>query len=99
MDARVAIISGTVFAGVLVAGAFASPIGPALGDDSDSNRQDAALSAGGQPEQPGLLAAYDDDDRYEDDDDDRYEDDDDDRHDDDRHDGHDDDHDDDEDDD
>lgn len=88
MDARVAIISGTVFAGVLVAGAFASPIGPALGDDSDSNRQDAALSAGGQPEQPGLLVAYDEDD------DDRYEDDDDDRHDD-----HDDDHDDDEDDD
>lgn len=96
MDARVAIISGTVFAGVLVAGAFASPIGPALGDDSDSNRQDAALSAGGQPEQPGLLAAYDDD-RYEDDDDDRYEHDDDDRHGD--HDDHDDDHDDDEDDD
>lgn len=93
MDARVAIISGTVFAGVLVAGAFASPIGPALGDDSDSNRQDAALSAGGQPEQPGLLVAYDEDD------DDRYEDDDDDRHDDDRHDDHDDDHDDDEDDD
>ena len=98
MDARVAIISGTVFAGVLVAGAFASPIGPALGDDSDSNRQDAALSAGGQPEQPGLLVAYDedDDDRYEDDDD-RYEHDDDDRHGD--HDDHDDDHDDDEDDD
>jgi hypothetical protein len=96
MDARVAIISGTVFAGVLVAGAFASPIGPALGDDSDSNRQDAALSAGGQPEQPGLLVAYDDDD----DDDDRYEHDDDDRHDDhDDHDDRDDDHDDDEDDD
>ncbi len=97
MDARVAIISGTVFAGVLVAGAFASPIGPALGDDSDSNRQDAALSAGGQPEQLTASQPPDrGDDRYEDDAD-RYEHDDDDRHGD--HDDHDDDHDDDEDDD
>ncbi|MBE0607824.1 MAG: hypothetical protein IH609_00450 [Dehalococcoidia bacterium] len=74
MDVRIAIITGTAFAGVLVAGALAAPRG-----GSDSNTEDTttvlATDANGElVSLPAILSYYDD----EEDDDDRYEDDDDD---------------------
>jgi hypothetical protein len=73
MDVRVAIITGTAFAGVLVAGALAAPRG-----GNDSNTGDSTVVATGANGElvslPAILSysedEEDDDDRYEDDDDD-----------------------------
>jgi hypothetical protein len=93
LDAKIAVITGTVFAGVLVAGALAAP---RPGNDAEGDVA-GTLTA----DDPALLAAldsfesqpatvwYDEDEDYEDDDDDH------DRHEDDHEDDHDDDHDDD----
>lgn len=72
MDVRIAIITGTAFAGVLVAGALAAPRG-----GNDKNTEDTATvlttDANGElVSLPAILSYYDD----EEDDDDRYEDDD-----------------------
>lgn len=88
LDAKIAVITGTVFAGVLVAGALAAP----RGNDNSVSDSATVTTAG----DAGLLAAaetvysYDDED-HEDDDDEYYGDDSD--HDDDEHEhDHDDDH-------
>ncbi|MBK9612113.1 hypothetical protein [Candidatus Amarobacter glycogenicus] len=68
MDKRVAMITGTVFAGVLVAGAIAAPVGPLAGGPGDSDESALVRLA----DAPGaVLAVFSDDD---DDDDDEYED-------------------------
>lgn len=92
MDVRIAIIAGTAFAGVLVAGALAAPRG---GNDSNTDETTTVLATDANGDLVSLPATVyyyadeeDDDDRYDDDHDDRYDDDDD--HDDD-HDDHDDD--------
>ncbi|MBK6319079.1 MAG: hypothetical protein IPF51_09925 [Dehalococcoidia bacterium] len=67
MDKRVAMITGTVFAGVLVAGAIAAPVGPLAGGPGDSDESALVRLA----DAPGaVLAVFSD----EDEDDDEYED-------------------------
>ncbi len=90
MDVRIAIIAGTAFAGVLVAGALAAPRG---GNDSNTDETTTVLATdanGDLVSLPATVYYYDDEeeDGDHDDHDDRYDDDDD--HDDD-HDDHDDD--------
>jgi hypothetical protein len=89
MDVRIAIITGTAFAGVLVAGALAAPRG---GNDSNTEDTTTVLATDANGEivsLPATVAYYDEED--EDEDDDRYEDDDDDDDDHREHDDHDDD--------
>ncbi|MBK6561615.1 hypothetical protein [Candidatus Amarobacter glycogenicus] len=67
MDKRVAMITGTVFAGVLAAGAIAAPVGPLAGGPGDSGESALVRLA----DAPGaVLAVFSD----EDEDDDEYED-------------------------
>ncbi|MCC6268201.1 MAG: hypothetical protein IT300_11555 [Dehalococcoidia bacterium] len=59
MDKRVAMITGTVFAGVLVAGAIAAPVGPLAGGPGDSDESALVRLA----DAPGaVLAVFSDED-------------------------------------
>jgi hypothetical protein len=71
LDVRIAVITGSVFAGVLVAGALAAP---GLDDDDRGNDAAAVSMPDAQPVLDGSeVGDYDDDEQ----DDERYEDDDD----------------------
>lgn len=85
MDIRTALIAGTAFAGVLVAGALAAPLveGP---DDADETQGVPIATASGQPADGTFVQAVnsdwdDDDDDHDDGDRDRDDDDHDDDHD------------------